>query len=696
MVAHHHHRPALQKSHTTLTNTTLQHVTSIPFIMPNARGRIVGIVLALLLVAVVVGVAGVIPFTGRLWAARTWSKVNAGEKRVQGRERVKEDEDEDDGEVPEKEIGTSVYEDLELDTDLPLPTPTTQQHPPLLVHLHRLSLLSLHPHIPSPLHPYVPPTLTSLLSLLLLQLVLLLFTLGIPLDVDTHYKRIGFLGLACMAVSVGLGIRNSVLRVGFGVGYEKGLVWHRWIGVSGVGFVAMHGGLFWLKWLNKGSLYKHVTRAHVFPGFLSTLLVILIFTLSLPTLRRRLYSLFYISHILLVPISLFLLVLHTKHTIEFTIIPLLLYAVDRIIRYHNARQPAQIRRAVPMVGGVKVWLDTAKKFTTGQYVFLNVPSLGTLWHPFSVANAPEMPEKSVAAFHAAIRDSSLFSTHPDYNGETFVDAKLNELSLGNSGILLIVKSCGPFTQRFHQVLGGRDDEVAIATKYSDVGGEDTTTVYSDVTLDGLVSDITFTAMPRIRLEGAYGRSSVSPKEFAGMVCVAGGVGLTGVLGYVGDAVSLQFLSSTKIDVGLVWVVKSTDVVFCMEDLVVFARVAGVEVLVCVTGGSEAFQAKFGGGVGKEVEEEGMMEDEEKAGRVLEWGLREGAGRLRVMRGRVSEEEMEGMLRRRRDAARRSGWGGDVGVVACGPDSLVAATRDVAMRMSSQEGLFHFHAESFKF
>ncbi|KAJ3204359.1 hypothetical protein HDU67_009554, partial [Dinochytrium kinnereticum] len=560
----------------------------------------------------------------------------------------------------------------------------------------------------------------------LFQLLILLFTLGVDLSVnhDSGYTRFGYLALGCLAVSLVMGSgRNSVMDLAFGIGFERGLVWHRWVGVAGIGLVAMHGALYLRSWMHYSVVMDNMwDRTRIFHGLVASLLMFLMFLLSLPYIRRRLFSLFYFSHLTLFPLILIFINLHTPHALPYTVIPISLYILDRLLRFAKASRPVSVVSAhvlhdgeFPEVGDgddefflrgsngggvrlricapplcrhhgdVSVSVSAAAggvggdpSFSPGQYVFVNVPEVdGVAWHPVSIASAPPVSVAAAELLRRLIDESNVFGgdekgddDDDEGGGDGGGEVDGGKLSKGEvrirrlfispqgCGVSIAFRSVGGFTRNLRNAISLRTHPLlqdpsptthlqdpppptppqppttphtytavsptvqpttttSMAFSISDDDDDEDDEDDDATTLDILVSEFDAAPVPKrvdtplvVRVEGPYGRPMVGAREFPGMVCVAGGVGVTPLLGFIGAAcgVTLERLAAattnpemtlscrTVIDVTLVWVVRDPlHVLWFLDDLMVMGWCLGVDVRVYVTGASEGIRRGFCGG-----------------------------------------------------------------------------------------------------
>jgi len=124
--------------------------------------------------------------------------------------------------------------------------------------------------------------------------------------------------------------------------------------------------------------------------------MIVIFFTSLEWFRRNKYEIFYFLHYFFVLFYVFG-ALHSNEMLVYTIIAVVLYVIDRIVRIVWGAFPMKTIKItykegdiVQVVFGkhyVARWLKLHK---VGQYMFINFPTLSPLeWHPFSVSSGPD-------------------------------------------------------------------------------------------------------------------------------------------------------------------------------------------------------------------------------------------------------------------------------------------------------------------
>jgi hypothetical protein len=119
-------------------------------------------------------------------------------------------------------------------------------------------------------------------------------------------------------------------------------------------------------------------------------------TLALWPVRRRAWKVFKASHLILFPTGLVLAMMHAETMVGYLMPPLILYALDVLLRVQRSSRVFSVRCIRPLPGGV-VRIDVATqgrlRVAPGQYVHMQLPSLSPVeWHPLSCVCDPGRPD----------------------------------------------------------------------------------------------------------------------------------------------------------------------------------------------------------------------------------------------------------------------------------------------------------------
>jgi predicted ferric reductase/Ca2+-binding EF-hand superfamily protein len=128
-------------------------------------------------------------------------------------------------------------------------------------------------------------------------------------------------------------------------------------------------------------------------GFLLLAVFAVMWTFSLPFIRRsNRFELFYFTHLLYVG-WLVLAIVHAPAILAFAGVPLLGFGIEQILRLRRRGLATTIPNAQALRSGV-ARLEIARppgfSFQPGDYVFLRIPDVAKReWHPFTLSSAPE-------------------------------------------------------------------------------------------------------------------------------------------------------------------------------------------------------------------------------------------------------------------------------------------------------------------
>ena len=173
--------------------------------------------------------------------------------------------------------------------------------------------------------------------------------------------------------------------------------------IAAVGHIACHYHRFaWHRAFGSG---EPIARQAVgtwtgISGHLIALCMIAMMFTGLERFRRRKWgkdwgghSIFVKVHKLWVPV-LVLLWTHSKAFWAYSLFPVGLILVDKLIGRLRGKEPVELLRAVsPTKDVLHLTMRLASgrrfKFQAGQYIFLQAPGISAEWHPFTLSSSPE-------------------------------------------------------------------------------------------------------------------------------------------------------------------------------------------------------------------------------------------------------------------------------------------------------------------
>eukprot|EP00475_Leptophrys_vorax_P020428 TRINITY_DN2795_c0_g1_i3.p1 TRINITY_DN2795_c0_g1~~TRINITY_DN2795_c0_g1_i3.p1 ORF type:complete len:1418 (-),score=317.02 TRINITY_DN2795_c0_g1_i3:83-4336(-) len=178
--------------------------------------------------------------------------------------------------------------------------------------------------------------------------------------------------------------RNSVLVYLLGAPFDKTIQFHRWLGY----LCLVESSLHWAYYFPYTLLYEKCIT-----GLTSWIFVFLVFLTSVDKMRRFYFNTFYTLHFLFLGFYIGG-VGHTKEFVPYAALALILYGMDRIVRFFLGAVPKRTLRINVHEGAVKINFskNAFGSYALGQYVFLNFPEIGLLeWHPFTLSSGPAEP-----------------------------------------------------------------------------------------------------------------------------------------------------------------------------------------------------------------------------------------------------------------------------------------------------------------
>ncbi|RHY78755.1 hypothetical protein DYB30_012669 [Aphanomyces astaci] len=279
---------------------------------------------------------------------------------------------------------------------------------------------------PSPLSPFLhrkPKLFKSMLSygeILFIAVIVTVNVLVFNYQFVKRYKptnttadtfknvgtALGFTGLFDMVLVALPATRHSFWMEWLDIPYAHGVKYHKWIGVLTIVAFVAHTVCFVVYYAIVGKLYKllpcvncdmatdGMANWEYFFGILSMACFVVMGATSLPYVRRHHYTVFYATHFLFIPATLFA-VFHWGNIIYFLFTSIVLYVGNRMLSQASIVTPVSLTRAVQLSSDVvELSFECATGYSPGDAVWIKVPALSkTQWHPFSVASTPlETPD----------------------------------------------------------------------------------------------------------------------------------------------------------------------------------------------------------------------------------------------------------------------------------------------------------------
>eukprot|EP00127_Corallochytrium_limacisporum_P007473 Clim_evm18s252 gene=Clim_evmTU18s252 len=189
--------------------------------------------------------------------------------------------------------------------------------------------------------------------------------------------------------------RNPVLQVLTWRSFERNIEFHRVLGWTTLVFTSGHAAtMIYLHAIDEQGLsyllspYRTGIKVAALPGIVAGILLLTLGIISYPTLRRKVFEVFYWMHIVLALVYAGFVVAHIPRAALILAPTMGLYALDRVLRISSREHRMGIKDLRP-IGDYHTLLELSPgaKHAPGQYMFLAFPDLKVgEWHPFSICN----------------------------------------------------------------------------------------------------------------------------------------------------------------------------------------------------------------------------------------------------------------------------------------------------------------------
>ena len=344
--------------------------------------------------------------------------------------------------------------------------------------------------------------------------------------------------------------RNNVLLWLTDWSHSTFLLLHRYVAWLCALEACIHSAIYLHLYLWKNAHAEEAALSYWYWGIIATLAISLLLPLSIRPIRTAAYELFRVAHIIL---AILVIVGSWYHIIEryshqwgyetWMYMAMAIWAFDRIARVARILWRGVHRAYVSRIDDNYFRVDIPGAEAEG-HIYAYFPTLGwRVWenHPFSVVNTVGAPtaadnsETKVELEKSPVTASSTGITSSPESG-SLASRREDTRKLGGPGITLFVRAHDGATSRLVSKIGApKGIPVLIEASY----GHESASLLT-------------------------GLSTAPRPEFPNTVCIAGGVGITGVLPALTQTLSLHAsLGSTK----LFWGSRSAALVEEMESLI---------------------------------------------------------------------------------------------------------------------------------
>ncbi|KAF9944275.1 ferric/cupric-chelate reductase, partial [Modicella reniformis] len=230
----------------------------------------------------------------------------------------------------------------------------------------------------------------------------------------------GYTVVACCGMILFLVLRRSMLHA-IGFTYSEIIPLHRWLGASIVGWSTVHA-IGYITYLgNEGHLQSDINFYDTSRGTLNMMgvfaygAVCLLGIGAIPQIRRRCYPLFMSTHRFFTTVFFVGMIAHyPSPMLWYYLLPtIILFLVDRFVpKMMRARTvmpeaTCSLNADADIVRMIFTSPEPMKPYYPGDYITVQIPKIGTLYHPFTIASYwPEDPY-SMTLYIRTFRDSKL-------------------------------------------------------------------------------------------------------------------------------------------------------------------------------------------------------------------------------------------------------------------------------------------------
>ncbi|OQR84241.1 hypothetical protein ACHHYP_13671 [Achlya hypogyna] len=213
------------------------------------------------------------------------------------------------------------------------------------------------------------------------------------------------LGFSCLWNMVWLALpasRHCFWMEWLNIPYAHGIKYHRWLGIATVFTLILHIAFYIAAYALDNQLIKllpcfdcDISKRdgkdrwiNAF-GWLGTFCMLIMMATSISWFRRRYYNVFYVTHFLFIPATLFS-ILHWGGMVIWLFAAIVLYIGNRMMSSATIQAPVVVCKAVSYPHQVtELVVECETPYQAGDVVYLKVPAVSkTQWHPFSVASTP--------------------------------------------------------------------------------------------------------------------------------------------------------------------------------------------------------------------------------------------------------------------------------------------------------------------
>ncbi|KAH0551190.1 hypothetical protein GP486_007483, partial [Trichoglossum hirsutum] len=209
------------------------------------------------------------------------------------------------------------------------------------------------------------------------------------LEYTSDYDLYGWLTIANGGLGLLLAARNNLFAVVARIPSTTLLMYHRWVGIATVVHATIHFAFLIHPYVQTGQAGDVIQTFRIQMGLMAWISLCLIAITSIKYVRRRWFEAFYYPHALFILFVIGALI-HASHGPEFLLPGLILWAIDRVVRFVYNFRRIDVRMAEQHSGNMtKLRFRGMRTSHPGQIAWIQIPGVSFLnWHPFTIAAAP--------------------------------------------------------------------------------------------------------------------------------------------------------------------------------------------------------------------------------------------------------------------------------------------------------------------
>ncbi|KAL0339437.1 UNVERIFIED_CONTAM: Ferric reduction oxidase 2 [Sesamum angustifolium] len=225
---------------------------------------------------------------------------------------------------------------------------------------------------------------------------------------ESKVERVGLVagvgGNLCLAFLFYPVTRGSSILPMLGLTSEDSIKYHIWLGNIAMTLFTVHGFLYFVYWGFANRLSEMLKWDDHYvsnvAGEISLLCGLALWVTTYPTIRRKMFELFFYTHYLYIFFLIFF-IFHTGIGFACIMLPgLYLFLIDRYLRFLQSRRKIRLlsARVLPCH---TIELNFSKtrglSYNPTSTIFINVPSISKLqWHPFTITSNSNLEPETLS------------------------------------------------------------------------------------------------------------------------------------------------------------------------------------------------------------------------------------------------------------------------------------------------------------